>query len=139
MKRFVLLLMASMTMAFSFAQDFTWFDKPGEIIGEPSFKVFQVWSPSKALVRGLSDDRLSLYYGIVYLVVDPNGNFYDDQIIKVSREMEMRRVGTVRYTTPKETVKTVPVIQLVEKQKKQKEAAKKNKKHKNKKRNFDDL
>ena len=124
MKKIVLFVLLMLPVAV-FGRDYTWFDEPGEVIDVPSFKVFQVWSPSEALVRGVSNERLSLYYGVVYLIVDPNGNFYDDQIIKVPQKMEVRRVGTVRYTTPKETVKTVPVIQLIEKQKRSKRKKKK--------------
>ena len=124
MKKIVLFVLLMLPVAV-FGRDYTWFDEPGEVIDVPSFKVFQVWSPSEALVRGVSNERLSLYYGVVYLIVDPNGNFYDDQIINVPQKMEVRRVGTVRYTTPKETVKTVPVIQLIEKQKRSKKKKKK--------------
>ena len=123
MKKIVLFVLLMLPVAV-FGRDYTWFDEPGEVIDVPSFKVFQVWSPSEALVIG-KGDGYSAYLGAIYLIVDPNGNFYDDQIIKVPQKMEMRRVGTVRYTTPKETVKTVPVIQLIEKQKRSKRKKKK--------------
>ena len=124
MKKIVLFILLMLPVAV-FGQDYTRFDKPGEVIDVPSFKVFQVWSPTEALARGLSDGRFQSYYGVVYLIVDPNGNFYDDQIIKVPTELEMRRVGTVQYSTPKKIVKTVPVIQLMEKQKKSKKKGRK--------------
>jgi len=129
MKKIVLFVLLMLPVAV-FGQKITWFDEPGEIVNEPSFQVFQVWSPTKALVRD-KGNYTTLYGGTVYLLVDPNGNFYDDQIIRVPRGMKMRRVGTVQYPTPKETIKTVPVIQLIEKQKKSKK--------KDKKRKSDDL
>ena len=116
-----ILLMLPVTML---GQDFTRFDEPGEVIEGSSFKVFQVWSPTEALVNGKSDYS-SGYYGAVYLIVDFNGNYYDDQIIKIPRGMEVRRVGTVRYVTKNERTKTVPVIQIMEKQKKSRKKRKK--------------
>ena len=115
-----ILLMLPVTML---GQDFTRFDEPGEVIEGSSFKVFQVWSPTEALVYGKSDYS-SGYYGAVYLIVDFNGNYYDDQIIKIPRGMEVRRVGTVRYVTKNERTKTVPVIQIMEEQKKSKKKRK---------------
>ena len=99
-----ILLMLPVTML---GQDFTRFE-----------------SPTEALVYGKSDYS-SGYYGAVYLIVDFNGNYYDDQIIKIPRGMEVRRVGTVRYVTKNERTKTVPVIQIMEKQKKSKKKRKK--------------
>ena len=102
-----------------FGQVYTWFDEPGEVIEETSVKVFQVWSPSKALVWGKKEGSSS-YYGITYLYYDPNGNFYDDQILKVSYGMEIRRIGTVQYPVKDNRIKTVPIIQIMKKQKKTK-------------------
>lgn len=123
MKKIVLFILLMLPVAV-FGQDFTWFDEPGEVIKESSFKVIQVWSPSEALVDGKGHGTYS-YLGGVYLIVDLDGNFYDDQIIKVSKGMEVRRVGTVRYRTRKEITKTVPVIRLMEKQKRSKRKKKK--------------
>ena len=123
MKKIVLFILLMLPVAV-FGQKYTWFDKPGEVIDEPSFKVFQVLSSAEALVMG-KGEGYSAYLGAIYLFVDPEGNFYDDQIIKAPRGMEVRRVGTVRYVTKNERTKTVPVIQIMEKQKKSKKKRKK--------------
>ena len=52
MKKIVLFVLLMLPVAV-FGRDYTWFDEPGEVIDIPSFKVFQVWSPSEALVRGV--------------------------------------------------------------------------------------
>lgn len=124
MKKIVLLFLLALPLTVM-AQKYIWFDDPGEVINEPSFQVFQVWSPTEALVRD-KGNYTTLYGGTIYLIIDNNGNFYDDQIIRVPKGKEVRRVGTVRYPTPKETTKTVPVIQIMDRQKK----IKKNKKNK---------
>lgn len=124
MKKILILVLLALPISVM-AQSFIWFDEPGEVIDEPSFQVFQVWSTTEALVRD-KGSYTTIYGGAIYLIIDENGNFYDDQIIRIPKGKEVRRVGTVRYPTPKETTKTVPVIQILEKQKKSK---KKKKKH----------
>lgn len=96
-----------------FSQKYNWFDKPAEVIHKSSFKVDRVWSPSKALVRDQQDsfEGSFIYDGITYLIVDPNGNFYDEQIIKVPQGMEARRVGTVVYGR-----RTLPIIKIIKKE-----------------------
>lgn len=123
MKKIVIVILLMLPVAV-LGQKYTWFDNPGEVIDEPSFKVFQVLSSAEALVIGKGDGH-SAYLGAIYLFVDPEGNFYDDQIIKAPKGMEVRRVGTVRYVTKNESTKTVPVIQIMEKQKKPKKKKKK--------------
>ena len=64
-------------------QTYTWFESPKEVIEVTSLKVKEVWSPSEALAYG--DDYVS------YLIKQNDGNFYDDQKIKVSNGQEVRR------------------------------------------------
>lgn len=95
-------------------------EKPGKIINEKSFKVFQVLTPLVALVRAESG---GYYYGTIYLLVrdmsslytEPDFEFYDDQIIKVPKGKVVRMFGTYNYTTVDGHYKTVPRIKIVDK------------------------
>lgn len=94
--------------------------KPGKIINETSFKVFEV-SGYSALVYGKSEG--GGYYGTIYLLVmDKNelllgkaSEFYDDQIVKVPNGKVVRMFGTYNYTTRDGRFKTVPRIMIVDK------------------------
>jgi hypothetical protein len=94
---------------------------PGEIIDEKSFKVFDVYTPCAALVRGKSEG--GGYYGIIYLLVrdkyyyvyNHDSEFYDDQIVKVPKGKVARMFGTHSYTTTDGRHKTVPRIMIVDK------------------------
>ena len=85
--------------------------KPGKIINETSFKVFEVSGYSAG------------YYGTIYLLVmDKNelllgkaSEFYDDQIVKVPKGKVVRMFGTYNYTTRDGRFKTVPRIMIVDK------------------------
>lgn len=95
-------------------------DKPGVIINEKSFKVFQVISQCAALVYGKSEGG---YYGTIYLLVTNEyelfaglvTEFYDDQIVKVPNDKVVRMFGTYHYTTRNGQYKTVPRIKIVNK------------------------
>lgn len=95
-------------------------EKPGKIINEKSFKVFQVFTPLASLVRAESG---GYYYGTIYLLVrdmssiytEPDFEFYDDQIVKVPKGKVVRMFGTYKYTTVDGQYKTVPRIKIVDK------------------------
>ena len=87
-------------------QTYTWFESPKEVIEVTSLKVKEVWSPSEALAYG--DDYVS------YLIKQNDGNFYDDQKIKVSFGQEVRRIGTVVIGSGSGK-RTLPIIQLMKK------------------------
>ena len=89
------------------------FDEPGDVIEGKSFKVFQVLAKDAALVHGKSE--YDMYMGTVYLLVNQDKDYYyDDEIVKVSKDKVVRQVGIYRYITREQTVKTVPVIMIMD-------------------------
>ena len=91
------------------------FDEVGDVIDEPSVKVFQVIANDAALVNGYNKE-IDDYMGTVYLLVNKDGQyFYDDQIVKASEGKVFRQLGVYRYPTKDNFMKTVPVIHLMNK------------------------
>lgn len=89
------------------------FEQPGDVISTKSFKVFQVDSYGNALARECSDEKYDLYLGVVvFFTAEEGKSFYDDQIIKVPVGQCVRQLGTYRYTTTDNFVKTVPAVAL---------------------------
>ena len=105
MKKIVLFILMMLPMAVM-GQTYTWFESPKEVIEVTSLKVKEVWSPSEALAYG--DDYVS------YLIKQNDGNFYDDQKIKVSNGQEVRRIGTVVIGSGSGK-RTLPIIRLMKK------------------------
>lgn len=105
MKKIVLFILMMLPVAVM-GQTYTWFESPKEVIEVTSLKVKEVWSPSEALAYG--DDHVS------YLIKQNDGNFYDDQKIKVSFGQEARRIGTVVIGSGSGK-RTLPIIQLMKK------------------------
>lgn len=96
------------------ANDVTMFEKPGDIIEETSFKVFQVLDDNAALVHG--GDGYESILGTVYLLIEREGKYYyDEEVIKVPEGKKVRQVGVYRYKTQSEFEKTVPIIQILDK------------------------
>ncbi len=91
-----------------------------EIKNDNAFKVFQVVGKDKALVRGnYADNRRDNYFisGTIYLLTNNEGKYYyDDEVIKVPAEKEVRQVGIFKYETKNGFGKTVPIIQIMDKQ-----------------------
>ena len=91
----------------------TFFDKPGQVIHDRSFKVLQVIQDDAALVNAKSDGYSDLYFGPVYLLINHNGiYYYDDQKIKVPSSQVVRQVGIYKYTAGSGFQKTVPIIEV---------------------------
>ena len=87
----------------------TWFESPGDVINEKAFKVFHVIEKDAALV----DD---LFPGTIYMLTNKEGKYYyDDQIIEVPEDKEVRQVGIYKYETKSKLVKTVPIIRIMDK------------------------
>ena len=105
MKKIVIFILMMLPLAVM-GQTYTWFESPKEVIEVTSLKVKEVWSPSEALAYG--DDYVS------YLIKQNDGNFYDDQKIKVSFGQEVRRIGTVVIGSGSGK-RTLPIIQLMKK------------------------
>ena len=93
----------------------TWFDQPGDIVPEKSFKVFQVLEKSAALVNGNSEYG-DLYMGTVYLLTNDEGKYYyDDEIVEVPDGKVARQVGIYKYPTKNEIEKTVQIVKIMNK------------------------
>ena len=93
----------------------TFFDTPGDIIDEPSFKVFQALGNDAALANGKSDGNTSLYLGLTVLLYNEEGvPYYDDQIIKRPKGKCFRQVGIYRYPTRAGIDKTVPIVMIMD-------------------------
>ena len=119
----------------------TFFDKPGEIMKENSYRVFQSFNNGTALAYGYGDcgetfrehsapadnennnshivDTVrNIYFGegISVLIYNENGDsYYDDQIISAPKNKCFRQIGIYRYKTPLGFEKTVPIVMLMDK------------------------
>ena len=91
-----------------------YFEEPGDIIKESSFKVLQVLAKDAALVNG--KDEYGYYHGTIYLIVNNEGKYYyDDEIVKVPTGKVLRQIGIYQYPTRRDIVKTVPIIMIMDK------------------------
>ncbi len=86
----------------------TFFDEPGDIMSETSFKVSRVVSDGAAIARGATE--YGSYYGLEVLLWDENAQYYDDQIIKASSGKCFRQIGLYKQGS-----KTDPIVALVDK------------------------
>lgn len=69
------------------------FDKPGDIIEESEFRVFQALDNGTALARG-EGERKSVHTGITVLLYNREGDpYYDEQVIKVPAGKCVRQIG----------------------------------------------
>lgn len=96
-------------------EDVVYFEKPSDIVKERAFKVFQVLDKGVALVRSESDPDLELYLGPVYLLVDENKYFSDDEVITLDDNEVARKVGIYNYQTKNDMDKTVSIIKIITK------------------------
>ena len=94
-------------------------DNSGQTMPLKSFRVFQVLPNGTALAESSEKDKVkySFEYGdpIVLLLAAENSAYYDDQVIKVPAGKVVRQVGTYRYETQNDFVKTVPIISFLDK------------------------
>lgn len=92
----------------------TFFDEPGEILNDKSFKVFQVVAKDAALVKCKSE--YDMYLGTTCLILNREGKlYYDDEIIKVPQGKVARQMGVYQYPNRDGMIKTVPIIEIVDK------------------------
>ena len=92
----------------------TFFDEPGEILNDKSFKVFQVVAKDAALVKCKSE--YDMYLGTTCLIMNRERKlYYDDEIIKVPQGKVARQMGVYQYPNREVMIKTVPIIEIVDK------------------------
>ena len=99
----------------SSASGITLFEEEGEIISENSFEVFQVVEDGNALaseVKGKFDIPTNL---VVLFLCEDGKSYYDDQMIEIPAGKCVRQIGTYRYPTQDEIVKTVPIVAIRDK------------------------
>lgn len=70
----------------------SFYDEPGEVMSDKSFKVTRVLDTGVALARG-KNEYGSLYYGLEVVLWDDEMDFYDDQIVKAPNGQSFRKVG----------------------------------------------
>lgn len=87
----------------------TFFDEPGEVMADNSYKVWNVVSDGAAKARGKSDYGSS-YFGMEVLLWDEDANFYDDQIVKAPQGKCFRQIGIF-----KQGFSTYPIVALMDK------------------------
>ena len=99
----------------SSASGITLFEEEGEIISENSFEVFQVVEDGNALaseVKGKFDIPTNL---VVLFLCEDGKSYYDDQMIEIPAGKCVRQIGTYRYPTKEDIVKTVPIVAIRDK------------------------
>ena len=85
----------------------------GNKMDAQSYKVFQVIDGGYALANASTFEELGLYMGIVVLIyADENSHYYDGQIITATNGRKFRQIGTYRYSTKDNNVKTVPAVAI---------------------------
>ena len=95
------------------------FAEPGDVLPQKSFRVFQVLPNGTALAQ--TSEKLKVEYNfqygdpIVLLLPSDNNSYYDDQVIKTPTNKVTRQIGTYRYETKNDFVKTVPVVGFLDK------------------------
>ena len=94
------------------------FDSPKQEIKATSFKVIQVLPDGSELATydNIIPDKDAPEYGMVVMFqVSEENSYYDDQVISLPKGKCFKQVGTYRYTTQQDIVKTVPVIAIYDK------------------------
>ena len=96
------------------------FSEPGDVLALKSFRIFQVLPNGTALAQSTDKANVlypNLEYGdpIVFLLPEDGVTYYDDLIMKVPVGKKARQVGTYRYETKNEFVKTVPIVRILDK------------------------
>lgn len=94
----------------------TFFDKPGQIMDDTSFKVIQSLGSNAALANGKNDKFFDSYGGLTVLLYNENNEtYYDDQIVTVPKGKCFRQVGVYKYQTRMDIGKTVPIVMVMDK------------------------
>ena len=94
--------------------DYSFFEKAGERIDYNAFQVFQVLDNGDALATGMieyHDFRVPTEV-IVLFMGKENRAYYDGQLKEVPDGKYARQIGTSKYLTDSEMMKTVPIIDI---------------------------
>lgn len=91
--------------------ELTLFDQPIQELRATEFEVFQVL-PDGAALANIADGENR--WTTVLFLPDEGVAYYDDQRIRVPTGKRAVQIGTYRYVTSREFVKTVPVVEIVD-------------------------
>ena len=88
----------------------TMFEKPGDVINETGFEVFQALEQGAALAKGKKE------WMTVYMIVNDEGKYYyDDEKVTVPSGKVVRQIGIYQYETNSGRPKTVPIVKFMDK------------------------
>lgn len=96
------------------------FDEPGDVMTLKGFRFFQVLPNGTALAQSTDKANVrypNIEYGdpVVFFLPVEGSTYYDDLILNVPSGKVVRQIGTYRYKTKNEFVKTVPIVQIFDK------------------------
>lgn len=90
--------------------DYTFFDEPGEVMTDKSYRVDRVLDNGAAIAQGKKDNYDEDYwFGLKVLLIDDNANYYNNQIVKVTNGKCFRQVGIY-----KANFETLPIVKLMD-------------------------
>ncbi len=107
----LVLIAAYQTNTSSHDEDIVIFDTPQQELKVNSFEIFQVLPDGNALAR-IKD--YSHHRTIVLFLAKEDCSYYDDQKIEVPYGKHVMQIGSYRYMTKQEFVKTVPIIDFLD-------------------------
>lgn len=91
--------------------ELTLFDQPIQELRATEFEVFQVL-PDGAALANITDGENR--WTVVLFLPSDGVAYYDDQRIHVPSGKRSVQIGTYRYVTNRDFVKTVPVVEIVD-------------------------
>lgn len=113
---FGLIIRAKNDPGVTMSNGMSFFETPGEVIDESSFKVFQALDDGTALAEGKGDGYSSIYLGLTVLLYNKEGApYYDEQIVDLPQGKCFKQVGIYRYPAKSGVEKTVPIVTIMDK------------------------
>lgn len=88
--------------------NYTFFDEPGEVMSDKSYKVDRVLEDGSAIAYGKIE--YDIYYGLQVLLWNEDANYYDGQIVKAPSGKCFRQIGIY-----KSDFETLPIVTLMDK------------------------
>lgn len=94
--------------------NFVFFDSPGQVMSDNSYKVSKVLNDSCVIAKGKGDWRYddNYYPGLEVLILDHNAcTYYNEQIIKAPGGKCFKQIGT--YKTGGYMERVIPIVKLM--------------------------
>ena len=96
--------------------DYTFFDEPGEIMADKSYRVDVVLDDGIAIAQGKGDNYDDEHwFGLQVLLLDEKANYYNNQIVKASNGKCFRQIGVYKYQESLFDNKTLPIVTIMDK------------------------